>query len=369
MKNKIPPLICALLLSSCQKTLTNPYINQIRIPSFSFNRPSVYSFIDISSPQSTSSSSKASSSTILSDYFYSERYGPLPLGSEDFDATFTFQLFSIASQNIIERIRILNPSNNNVLSASSHPSRSYTQGLRDDVTFTIPLHDYWTNDGLTLKFEILNAQSRQIIKDYSSTFYPPSNSVISFSDLKKERYVSRSLGFYGNGETLCEYKETFDFTEFGDYLNIDYYFLLDLRKNKFKYLNDIDLSFSSITLRFIDDDFLFPYINHDSNGYINLPLILKRNNTEVIFKYAHPFYLNKRTLQISNSYHQGFSLTDNFYLPINGKDIFNNKIIYINVSGLGKDNISTSIILRYDVDKNYVGLCSNGDYCIVGGNR
>lgn len=372
MKNKIPLLMAALLISSCSSPINidiNP--NKAKSLPFSFINPDLPSISPISSSSLSSplSSSNQTSYSAQDDYFYCGHYGPFPLGSADFSSTFYYRIYSEPSQRVIERIRVFNATNNALLSASSKPSKEYSQGILTSVSFVIPLYDYWTSEGLTLKFEILNSGTRQIIKQYSVSFYPPSNRYIKASDLKNETYVSKSLGFYANGTDFVELKETYDFTNIGDYLNVDYYYQLDIRKNKFRYSSLFSLSDYSMELRFEDCDNQFPYFNHDSNDFICMPLTLSIENEEVTIKYAKSLYINKKTLEMSETYRSGYELTDRFYLPINGKKIFNGKPLYLEIYHLGKDNISTYFIIRYDVDRSYIGLCGDGDYCVIGGRK
>ena len=311
-----------------------------------------------------------SSTPTGTDYFNCDTYGPFPLSSvtNDTEMTFTYQLYSISSQNIIERIRLLN-SSNTVVNASSKPSKSYTKGTKNTISFTVPLRDYFTANGLTLKFEILKASDRTVLKAYSVTFYPPSNSTVSWVYLKQNIYTSKSLGFYAQNNNMQELIEKLDFTHFGDYLDIDYYYRLDLNKNIIYYPNNCAFNFTNAYLVFNDNDRLFPYYSHLVSGDISIPLKMVKNGTTIAFQFKNNFYINKRTLQISNTYRTGFTLTKDFYLPINGRSKFNGKQLYFVLEGIGLDNISTTIPIKYDVSKSLVGVCKDGDYCVIGGRR
>ncbi len=364
MTFKIGFLIIPLMLSSIINVPSKNLGDHVnKVPSFSFlPEPS-------SSSISSSSSNQSSYIPSQKDYFYSPQYGPFPLENcTNFDATFTYALYSVPSTSIIERIRLFN-SSNSVVASSSKISFYYNTGSRKSVTFTVPIKDYWSASGLTLKFEILDSASHTILKAFSVTFYPPSQKIVLGASLKRSIYTSKSLGFYGDGEGIRELVETFDFTTIGDYINVDYYYRLKLNQNYFLYPNNIPLSFNSVNLRFNDDDNLFPYFTHQDNGDIILPLNLYKNGSLVTFKIKNTLYVNKRTLQMSDIYRSSFASTNDFYLPINGRKKFNNKQIYIEFSGLGKDQISTSIPIKYDVNQSLVGVCTDGGYCIVGGNR
>ena len=328
-----------------------------------------------SSPSSSSSSSQNSSSPSSSsnseptpdasgDYLYCDECGPFSTSNEN--VTFTYELHSIPSQTIIERVRFF--INGSVVSATGMPSFSYTNGQRKSVTFTIPIHDYLTSNGLQMRFEILNS-SRSILKAYATTFYPPNEQSLSGYALKHDIYTSKSVGFYGDGSGLKELKDTFDFTTIGDYIDNDYYYRLDIGKNLFNYWGSSVLSCQSINLRFNDDEYLFPNIQHEENGDIVLPLSITRNGSEVSFKYKNQFYVDRRTLDSSDTYKTDYILTSDFYLPINGLSRFNGKTIYLDFSGLGLNKISASIPLKYELNRTIVGLCTDGDYCVIGGNQ
>ena len=394
MTRKIIILTCALCISACsiRDIQTNKKGIGIEKPSMQFPSKSfeiVTSLIpDFPSdsiptwPTSTSNvpSSIPISSSISSssggpinpnpgtDYFYSDQYGPFQLGASDFNATFTYELNTINNQPILERMRLFNASNS-VVASSTKTKIDYVSGTRNRVTFLIPIHDYWTNNGLTLKFEILNYNTRTILKEYSATFYPPSNQTISGEILKREYHQSRSLGFYGDGKQMKEIVEVFDFRYLGDYLNISNYYRLDLSKNAFVYPYNYYFWFSSIYLRFNDSEYLFPYYSHTDKDEIIIPLVINRSGPYIWFSYNRSFYINKRTLQISDTYQQGFVVTRDFYLPINGLSIFNEKRLYIDINNIGLDGISSSISLKYDTSKAIVSVCTDGEYCVEGGNK
>ena len=383
MTRKIILLACALCISACSSinirnnnkgigiddrpsiqypSLSLDSTKTIHNPISSVVTPPWSSSIGVSIPISSSSAPSEDE-----DYFYSDKYGPFEVGADDFEATFTYQLNTVSDQTILERIRLFNASNS-VVASSTKTRIDYITGTRNNVTFLIPIHNYLTNNGLTLKFEILNYRSREIIKEYSAKFYPPSNQTISWEILKRGSYQSRSLGFYGDGKEMKEIIESFDFHGFGDFLNINNYYKLDITNNVFNYTNGSSLIYGSLNLRFNDSENLFPYYTHNDKDEIIVPLKLKKANGIARFDYSKVFYLNKKTLQISDKYRSPFVLTNSFYLPINGRNSFNEKRLYLDVTGLGWDKLNTAISVKYDTSKALVGVCTDGEYCVEGGN-
>lgn len=303
----------------------------------------------------------------MGDYLFCDEYGPFPLENpSDIDVTFTYELHSISSQRVIERMRIF--LNGSVVAGSTQPSFDYVNGQRKSVTFILPLHDYWTFNGLEIRFEILNS-SRSILKAYAAPFYPPEEQTISGYSLKHDIYTSNSVGFYGDGSGLHELKDAFNFSTIGDYIDNDYYYRLDVSKNYFEYWGSSVIPYGNVNLRFNDDDYLFPNIHHNDNEDIVLPLTLYQDGSKISFRYKNQFYVNRKTLDISDTYKSDYVLTPSFYLPVNGLAKFNDKTIYLEFDKVGVSGLSTSISLKYDMNRTIVGVCADGDYCVVGGNH
>ena len=361
--NRTIPLIATLLISAL--AYPSPIVKDNDKANI---RPPSISIIDISDDSSSSSSSSSSSIEFHEDYFNCARYGPFEAGCPDFNVIFTYAFYSIGSQRIIERVRFLD-SSNNVLAATTKSSKDYTKGQLNDVTFAIKTHDYLTSSGLTLYFEIINSSTYKVLKRYETTFYPVKKETISYSELKKGIYTSKSFGFQGTGSGLSNTKEEIDFRPFGDYLNVNYYYELEFTNNNFYYLSPYILNYQNINLRFNDSTNQFPYMTHDSNGDIILPLSLYMSGSKATFIFKNKYYVNKKTLQMSDTYRTNYILTNRFYLPINGRKRFNNKMLYIEIGSLGYSHLSTTIPLRYSVSKSLFGLSNDGENYVIGGNK
>lgn len=355
MTYKIIPIIIPLIVSSIASLP-----KQTRFDSGKALTSKPFSFISINDSDLPN----------YDDYFSCTTFGPFSLSTvtNNVSITFTYQYGSIVSQNIVERVRLLN-SANTVVAGFSKQYRYYTRGNRNSVSFSLPIKDHLTRNGLTLKFELLKESNSTILKAYTTTFYPTSDANVSWLSLKQNVYTSKTLGFYSKESQMEPIIEKLDFTNFGDYLDIDYYYRLEINKNLIGYPNDCTFKYKSASLTLNDSDRLFPYLAHQASGDVIIPLSLTRNGDYINMKYKNNFYINKRTLQISETYRNGFVSTKDFYLPINGKTKFNGKQLYIALEGFGLDNISTTIPLKYETSKTLVGVCTDGDYCIIGGKR
>ena len=303
---------------------------------------------------------------IDNDTITTSQYGPFQVGSNDFDLNINYKIYT-SSSKVIERIRVLNYDGTSVLSASSKPSHNYISGTSYSVSFRVPMSDYWTNNGLTFKFEILDASTRTVIKNYSTSIVPPLNSYINASILKSGVYKTKGLGFKGEEIQFKTIIEEYDFTNITNYMYADYYYRLPFEEASFTYNSDFLFTFDGAYLSFIDNYMLFPYLQHDEDGVIDLPLTFIRSGNRMIPRLKNMLYVNKKTLQLSDTYRSGFVQTTDFYLPINGRQLFDGSRLYFDFISIGANRISTSFSLSYDASKTYVGLCGDSEYCVSGG--
>ena len=299
------------------------------------------------------------------DYFQCPIYGPFQVGDKDFNATFKYRA-KIDNQQIYERLRIFTPSGE-LLNAQTKTAKSYANNALEEVTFLVPIRNCLSSRGITLKFEILKKSNREILKDYSATIYPLSIPNNNYQYYKNNVYESLPIGFYGDGQEMKAIKETINFTNLGDYLESDYYYRLDVNGKRFNYSSYFPLTYKSLNLRFEDHENLFPYYTHDANENVVIPLDIFDNRGRLTLRYKTNFYINKRTLETSSVYQNGFALSSSFYLPINGKEHFDNKILYLDFVEFSKSKITMSYPLRYISGKALVGTAPEGEYYISGG--
>lgn len=342
------------------------------LPSIPPPSSSSSSFSSITSSITSSSTSKppssspsSSSASPESDYIATSGiYGPFQFGDPDYYITFQYRYY-FQSQYIKERLRLSN--NDGQVYSSTQKLHDYNSGTLQNVTFKVPISNLMNTHGLSMIFEIYDSTSTPL-KSYPITeFYFPQSQFINFQTLRNELYSSKNFAFYADGNSIVAINERLDFTSFSDYLDVDYYYRLNLSNLRFSYDSLVPFNYESATLRFVDKERLFPYLSHDYNHEVKLPVSLKSNGSVISFAFKDKYYINKRTLQISETFKPDYALTGDFYLPINGKKIFNHKTLFLDINGVGVNRISTSIPLSYDADKDLMGLCHDAVHCLVGG--
>ena len=133
------------------------------------------------------------------------------------------------------------------------------------------------------------------------------------------------------------------------------------------YNSTFPFAYGSANLCFVDENLLFPYLEHDDDDVIILPLNLTQSGRKITLSLKNRLYVNKKTLQTSDTYMANYVQTNYLYLPINGRKKFNGSALYFDFYNLGYNQLTTSFALTYDADKSIVGLCSDAEHCVSGG--
>ena len=300
------------------------------------------------------------------DYFSSDIYGPFNVGDPDFDATFTYRA-DIENQQIVECFLLCDMSGDPYV-ATNHAPFYYSNRQTIETTFTIPIHRYLTEKGVILKFQILSHPSRQVLKNYSVRIYPCLQAGWTYEEYMRGLYITRGIGFYGDGKGLKEVTEAYYFHHIGEYIDNDYYYKLDLENNYMNYDSKFPLTYESIKLRFLDREGVFPKFKHDSNKNIVIPLKATVDDEATArFSIKNALYVNRLTLEMSDSYQKGWSKTRDLYFPINQRNKMNNKQMYIDFVNYGKSKVNMTFPLEYICGEPLLGNSANGHYYVTGG--
>jgi len=300
------------------------------------------------------------------DYFSSDIYGPFHVGDSDFDAKFTYRL-DIENQKIYERMLICSISGDTYVS-TNHTPFSYQNNASINTTFTIPIKNYLTENGLTLKFEILSYPDRKVLKSYSVSIYPCLQAGWTYEQYMRGLYITRNIGFYGNGKSLTGITEAYYFHHIGEYVDNEYYYRLDLENNYMNYDSIFKLSYDSINLKIADRDNLFPNFKHDKNKNINIPLKATVNDeAKVSFSIKNTLYVNESTLEMRGSYQKGYTPTRDFYFPINKREKLIGTRMYLEFVNYGKSKVNMTFPLQYIAGEPLVGNSGSAKYFVTGG--
>ena len=347
---KLFPIVAVTFLTSCSSTVST----QVSGAAYQ------------STPSSMTSPYPNRSYKSGVDYFSSDIYGPFSVGDPDFDAKFLYRA-DIENQQIVERFLVCDMTGDPYVSIN-HAPFYYSNRQTIETTFTIPIHRYFTDKGLILKFQILSNPSLQVLKNYSVRIYPCLQAGWTYEEYMRGLYITRGIGFYGDGRGLKEITEAYYFHHIGEYIDNDYYYRLDLENNYMNYDSLFPLTYDSINLRFLDEDNVFPKLKHDSKNNVVIPLKATVDNEATArFSIKNTLYVNKLTLETSDSYQKDWEETHDLYLPINQRDKLNNKQMYIDFVNYGKSKVNMSFPMQYICGEPLIGSTANSHYYVVGG--
>ena len=236
-----------------------------------------------------------------------------------------------------------------------------------NLTLNLPTFSYLTPNGMFCRLTCVEKYGNTS-KEFLFTIYP----AIKNHTINAGSYISSSFNnlyascsfFSGN---LFYATEKFQFPNYIDYLNIDTYYYLDVSSVDFIYTLKTSMPYESAYISFEDSDNLFPYIQHDEEDYISVPLKIIKKGLFSTFEYAKTMYVHPKRLQMSLVPLEGFVATKHFYLPVNHKEDFLDRKIHIEIKNAGVCNTNIIWDLSYLANTNIIGSCSNSDYCVVGG--
>ena len=295
-------------------------------------------------------------------------FGPITGEVDEVEITYTYSV-NTTYQRLISSFAY-GRSSSEIFSASSKPSHSAVPNQTYTATFTYNARDYF--DGKPMYFRVRLVERGTLtsttVIERSCTIYPPGNDNVNVNQYIKKYWNSKPLGFRIQNNELIELADVYVFFNTLDYLNLDYYYRLDL--SSFNFINGNDnFSYASAELIFFDDDNLFRFYSKRDDGYIHIPLRIIQNEGNISVRYARSFYVHPKTLDMSDVRISGYVGTAYFYFPVNGLEKMINYQFVLKINEFSMNKTNLQITLDYDTTQRLIGPCSISDYCIVGGLR
>lgn len=286
--------------------------------------------------------------------------GPFDKFQNDVQIKFIY-FVSSRMANITEELRTFNGATGVSYSKSTTANHTVTSKIAN-ATFTLPLKKYFGDEGLKIKFTIL--QSGSALFTSEATIYPREPKTINVTKQNVQRVESKDLAFKLEKNEMILYRDDFNFVGFKNYIDADSYYSLTLSNNRFIYNQDT-LTCESAKLVVNDTNLIFRYLPH-TDRKVYLDLAVNNRKTYKSFRYKDDFYVNKFNLECSYYEIPDSVMTNNFYLPINKKRDFLGSKLELNLHNCGLNNYDFTFELTYDIFKNLVGSCINSDYCVKG---
>lgn len=225
-----------------------------------------------------------------------------------------------------------------------------TRPLLDDPTllFEFIIYDERTGDYIVSK-------SLSVDRKSPRTIYPIRDNI--------REYESSGTTFSLSGT----FNEKYYFDHIYDFFANEVYYRLDISNQKIKYECEQPFTYTSAQLIYYDFEGLFPYYEKEGkNRKMTINLTINQSDEWLSFGLPKFVYVNKKTLDISTTRHNGFTLGQYYYLPLGKKDLFEGKKFQIVIDGFGQNGNKIIYDLTYYSSNNLFGSCSSSDYCIQG---
>ena len=225
---------------------------------------------------------------------------------------------------------------------------------------------------LLISYRIYNEDSslNNIRKQLDFSIQLIKSKTVNIDKLEDKKYIGEPYSLKIINNKIIYNRDEFDFSYLGDDISEEKYLYIDFNKVKFKYLNEIPFSYSSVTATFIDYYNSFPYLNKFNQfTLLNLDLGFNKDNQLYFIKLADGYYVDPLTLMMSANKQDGFVETNTFFLPKNKQDILDGMAINFNFNDFGYAKNRYYFSLKYYYGNTILGDCATSDFCIVGEHK
>lgn len=197
----------------------------------------------------------------------------------------------------------------------------------------------------------------------NAVFESGKNSVIN-----SENYsLSPGTGFIVNDAgNISTYTDTYNFKNFNESYTPTYYHNISLDNYQIVKTNNAMQNFSadSISLYLTNREGVFDNMPGNHN-YMIVPLSIYSNGTKSYLKLKNFYYVNPKTLLMSEEYKVGYVSTGHIYFPHNEMKYqgeYEGRIIFSHING-GQSNLTYKFSLNAEL--NLLGDCIESEYCVV----
>ena len=295
----------------------------------------------------------------------SNQLGPFYSGASN--TTFTIKyISSVGYSNIVDTFQY-GKTSTTISYSSSSAVHSVVAGREYTFSWTFPGNQVVNNGKLFLRISIKDRDTSTNLFDRSTDIYAATQEELYVNAMSQKSKNYPYLTFKITNSSPVRYSDALGFSQTLDFIDVDYYYKLDLSSFSFLYRGN-GLMYDSAEIIFNDLNNVFKNHSKEGDGLIHIPLTLYlENTTDVKAKLARGYYVKPKTLEISDMRLTSYIPTNYFFFPINKLEQMNNYSFLIRIMGIGYNKTNIRLSLDYDVSRRLLGNCYNSEYCIVGG--
>ena len=291
----------------------------------------------------------------------SDVIGPFKEFQRDESISFRYTLKK-QSSNVYEQLKIYNAKTGRGFSIQTKAAHAVGSG-QVEVTFNLPLKDFFGKDGFRLNFYIYD--EGELLSTSYAFIYPIDSQTINVTKDNVESLSSSNVAFRFANKSTISYYDDFNFVGFKDYIDAENYSCIDLSSNKFLYNSNI-LKYSSADLYIYDPGKKFEYLKHNRENKVIFPLLINNQGENKNFVFEKNYFVNPYNLQTLTIQTPDTIQTNRIYLPVNSKSSFLGSKMQIILNDCGLNKYKLIFDITYDISRNLVGGCSDSDYCVKG---
>ena len=250
-------------------------------------------------------------------------------------------------------------------SVSINSGRTYGQAY---VTF--PAKDYLLSTGTLVYIEGFD-ENKERICYHAFNIFPKTTTQHIYANLYKQtEWIEDGYYFIIQKDTNKVYTwEAVDFSNTLDTISCEEDNSIDITQIHYTFWPNITLFGVGAAkyLKIKDDQNIYPYIEKDEDGYINIPLVGTQKGQDISFKYSKTMYVKESTLDMSLTAREGFTSTKKFYVPLRKEKLLAQSEIEIYTPSFARGKNIMHIPLTFETDNEAIGFCGMSNHCIVGG--
>lgn len=218
--------------------------------------------------------------------------------------------------------------------------------------------------GATFEFRVINLNTNEKIS--LQRHFVEFSSITSYSamDIAENPIISPFYSAFVLG-VLKGSKQQFDFSETTFMCKDSPNLYLDVSSVSFLENSTKELSFTSCFAKIANRNDVF--VNIEKQGdFVFLPLDIKKDGKTCYFEFKD-LYVDPSTLLVSLNPISGYVPTRKLYFPLDKYQLITPFQFEIMINGLGVAKSNVSIVVDYYPTGNFIGDCSNSDFCLIGG--
>lgn len=218
--------------------------------------------------------------------------------------------------------------------------------------------------GATFEFRVVNLNTNENISLQRRTIEFTDPVSYTAMDIAENPIISPSYSAFVLG-LLKGSKQSFDFTNTIYMCKDSPNLYLDVSSVSFIENSTKEVSFTSCFAKIANRNDAFIHIEKEGD-FVYFPLDIKKDDTTCYFEFKN-LYVDPSTLLVSLSPLSGYVPTRKLFFPLDKYNFITPFQFEIIINGLGLAKSNISLVVDYYPTGNFIGDCSNSDFCLIGG--